>query len=295
MPLPIRPRRSALYMPGSNARALEKAKTLSADCLILDLEDAVAPDKKAEARQQVATAVSEGGFGHREVIVRINGFDTPWGEEDLKIMAPVGADAILVPKVSSAASVHDAADRLAKNGASAQTSLWVMMETPLAIFNALEIAATTTAPDCPLTCFVLGTNDLAKDTGAQLVPGRLPMVSWIQTCLAAARVHGLTILDGVYNELSDLEGFEAECQQGVTFGMDGKTLIHPRQVDPCNTAFSPAPEIVSWARKIVGVFEEPENAGKGAVQVEGRMVERLHADIAKRTIAVADAIAERTS
>lgn len=294
MLLPIRPRRSALYMPGSNARALEKAKTLSADCLILDLEDAVAPDKKAEARQQVATAVSEGGFGHREVIVRINGFDTPWGEEDLKIMAPVGADAILVPKVSSSASVHDAADRLAKNGAGAQTSLWVMMETPLAVFNALEIAETASASDCPLTCFVLGTNDLAKDTGAQLVPGRLPMVSWIQTCLAAARVHGLTILDGVYNELSDLEGFEAECQQGVTFGMDGKTLIHPRQVDPCNSAFSPAPDTVSWARKIVGVFEEPENAGKGAVQVEGRMVERLHAEIAKRTLAVADAIAERT-
>jgi len=293
MTLSIRPRRSVLYMPGSNARALEKAKTLAADCLILDLEDAVAPDKKQEARNQVAAAVSEGGFGHREVVVRINGFDTPWGEDDLAAIAPLAADAVLVPKVSSADSVRDAARRLSGAGAAPATTLWVMMETPLAMFNALEIAATAADANVPLACFVMGTNDLAKDTGAALVPGRLPMLPWLQTCLAAARVHGLTILDGVYNDLNNAEGFEAECRQGVDFGMDGKTLIHPRQVDPCNQAFSPAPDAVSWARKIADVFDKPENAGKGAVQVDGRMVERLHAEMAKRTIAISEAIEGR--
>lgn len=288
-----RPRRSVLYMPGSNARALEKARTLSADCLILDLEDAVAPDKKLDARTQVAAAVSAGGFGHREVVVRINGFDTPWGEEDLAAIAPVGPDAVLVPKVSSADAVRDAAGRLSAAG-NTDAALWVMMETPLAIFNALEIAATADEPDNPLACFVMGTNDLAKDTGAALVPGRLPMISWLQTCLAAARIHRLNILDGVYNELGDTTGLMQECRQGVDLGMDGKTLIHPNQIGPCNEAFSPAPEAIAWARKIVDVFAQPENAGAGAIQVDGRMVELLHAKIARRTIAIAEAIAERS-
>jgi len=289
----IRPRRSVLYMPGSNARVLEKAKTLAADCLILDLEDAVSPDSKLEARRQVAAAVSEGGFGHREVVVRINGFDTPWGDDDLAAIAPLGPDALLVPKVSSGAAVREAAQRLAMAGAPPAMALWVMMETPLAILNALDIATVASDADCPLTCFVLGTNDLAKDTGAALAAGRLPMIAWLQTCLAAARACGLTILDGVYNDFNDSAGFEAECRQGVELGMDGKTLIHPSQIGPCNAAFSPTAEAVSWARRIIGVFELPENAGKGALQVDGRMVERLHADIARRTIAIAEAIAAR--
>jgi len=293
MTSPHRPRRSVLYMPGSNARALEKAKTLAADCLILDLEDAVAPDKKSDARAQVAAAVSAGGFGHREVVVRINGFDTAWGEEDLAAIAPAGPDAVLVPKVSSADAVRDAAGRLAAAGG-AGAALWVMMETPLAIFNALEIAATAQEPDNPLACFVMGTNDLAKDTGAALVPGRLPMISWLQTCLAAARIHRLTILDGVYNELGDATGFMQECRQGVDLGMDGKTLIHPNQIGPCNEAFSPPADAIAWARKIVDAFAQPENAGAGAIQIDGRMVELLHAKIARRTIAIAEAIAERS-
>ncbi len=291
----IRPRRSALYMPGSNARALEKARTIDADCLILDLEDAVAPDQKDLARKQVAEAVAARAFGFREVIVRLNGFDTPWGNADLAAIAPSGPDAILVPKVSDASAVGTATAKIKAAGAPAGTALWVMMETPLGVLNAAGIAAASTAPDCPLSCFVMGTNDLAKDTRAALAPGRAPMLAWLQTCLAAARAYGLDILDGVYNAIGDAEGFEAECRQGVDLGMDGKTLIHPKQIDPCNAAFSPDPQEVDWAQLVIETFEQPENAGKGALQIDGRMVERLHADIARRTLAIADAIKARAA
>lgn len=291
----FRPRRSALYMPGSNARALEKARTIDVDCLILDLEDAVAPDQKDLARQQVAEAVAARTFGFREVVVRLNGFDTLWGDADLDAIASSGPDAILVPKVSDAAAVGAATAKIKAAGAPTGTALWVMMETPLGVLNAAEIAAASTAPDCPLACFVMGTNDLAKDTRAALVPGRAPMLAWLQTCLAAARAYGLDILDGVYNAIGDAEGFEAECRQGVELGMDGKTLIHPKQIDPCNAAFSPDPEDVDWAQRIIETFERPENAGKGALQIDGRMVERLHADIARRTLAIADAIKARAA
>ncbi|MEM1048769.1 MAG: CoA ester lyase [Pseudomonadota bacterium] len=291
----FRPRRSALYMPGSNARALEKARTIDTDCLILDLEDAVAPDQKDLAREQVAEAVAARAFGFREVIVRLNGFDTAWGDADLAAIAPSGPDAILVPKVSDASAVGTATRRIRAAGAPPGTALWVMMETPLAVLNAAEIAAASTEPDCPLSCFVLGTNDLAKDTRAALVPGRAPMLAWLQTCLAAARAYGLDILDGVYNAIGDPEGFALECRQGVELGMDGKTLIHPKQIGPCNAAFSPDPQEVDWAQRVIETFEQPENAGKGALQIDGRMVERLHADIARRTLAIAEAIRDRAA
>ncbi|WP_293860380.1 CoA ester lyase [uncultured Alsobacter sp.] len=290
----IRPRRSVLYMPGSNARALEKAKTLAADALILDLEDAVAPDAKTIARQQVTAAVAAGGFGRREVVVRINGFDTPWGEADLRAVAAVGPDAVLIPKVSSPAHVARAASQLAAAGAPATTRLWAMMETPLAMLTALPIAAAASDPANRLACFVMGTNDLAKETRARLVPGRAPFLPWLQTCLAAARAYGLDIIDGVFNGITDEGGFRAECEEGRDLGFDGKTLIHPSQIDVANAVFAPSLEEVDRARAIIAAFAQPENRDKGALQIDGRMVERLHAEIGKRTVAIADAIAART-
>ncbi|QCK84794.1 CoA ester lyase [Phreatobacter aquaticus] len=289
----IRPRRSALYMPGSNARAIEKARTLAADIVILDLEDAVAPDAKEMARGQVAAAVRQGGFGPREIMVRINGLDTPWGATDLAELAGCGADVILLPKVSDAASLIATGEALAKAGMADNTRIWAMMETPLAMLNAGSIAAAASHPATRLSGFVMGTNDLAKETGARIVPGRAPMNAWLMTCLAAARAHGLAILDGVWNEIADEAGFVRECQEARDMGFDGKTLIHPNQIAPCNAAFSPADKDVAWARIIIAAFEQPENATKGAIQIEGRMVERLHADMGKRLVAIADAIAAR--
>ena len=284
----IRPRRSALYMPGSNARALEKARTLAADCLILDLEDAVAPDAKAEARQQIATALGAGGYGRREIIIRINGFDTGWGDDDLAAMARLNPDAILVPKVSTATDIVDASAKL--DAAGADVGLWVMMEMPLAVLNAREIAETVTRTR--LQGFVMGTNDLAKEMGGQLTPGRVPFLGMLGTCVLAARAYGLAILDGVFNDIQDTDGFAAECAAGRDFGFDGKTIIHPSQIDPCNQAFSPKDEELSQARRIVDAFTLPENAGKGVITVDGRMVELLHAEIARRTVAIAEAIDE---
>ena len=288
-----RPRRSALYMPGSNARAIEKARSLAADIVILDLEDAVAPDAKAMARGQVAAAVRQGGFGPREIMVRINGLDTPWGATDLAELASCGADVILLPKVSDAASLIATGEALAKAGMADNTRIWAMMETPLAMLNAGAIAAAASHKATRLSGFVMGTNDLAKETGARIVPGRAPMNSWLMTCLAAARAHGLAILDGVWNEIADEAGFAQECQEARDMGFDGKTLIHPNQIGTCNEAFSPPPKDVAWARTIIAAFEQPDNAAKGAIQIEGRMVERLHADMAKKLVAVADAIAAR--
>ena len=289
-----RPRRSALYMPGSNARALEKAATLDVDCLLLDLEDAVAPEAKDMARTQIAEAVSARPYGNREVVIRINGLETPWGEDDLAAAVKANPDAILVPKVNGPADLQMVAHKLSLLGASADLKLWAMMETPLAMLNAAAIGACGQDPAVRLSCFVMGTNDLAKETRARLTPGRAAMTPWLMTCVAAARAGGIDILDGVYNAFQDEEGFAAECAQGVDMGMDGKTLIHPKQIAPCHAAFSPSEEEVAWARKINSLFDEPENAGKGAIQVDGKMVERLHADMGKRVIAIADALAART-
>lgn len=293
MPHSVRPRRSVLYMPGSNARALEKARTLAADALILDLEDAVAPDAKALARQQVVDAVKAGGFGPREVIVRINGLDTAWGEEDMRAVAPAGADAVLIPKVSSPAHVARAATALARAGAPDSTRLWVMMETPLAMLTALSIAATAGDPANRLACLVMGTNDLAKETRARLVPGRQAFLPWLQSCLAAARAYGIDIIDGVFNGLADDSGYRDECEQGRDLGFDGKTLIHPSQIETANAVFAPTVAEVEWARRIIAAFGVPENRDKGALQLDGKMIERLHADIGRRTVAIAEAIAAR--
>ena len=287
----IRPRRSVLYMPGANARALEKARSLPADAIIVDLEDAVAPDAKAAAREQVVAALRQGGYGHREVVMRVNAPDTPWGEDDLKAAVEAVPDAVLIPKVSDAATLTSVGHRLRRLGAPEKIRVWAMIETPLAILRCEEIARAARDVDTRLACFVMGTNDLAKETRARLVPGRAPMLPWLATAVAAARAHGLDILDGVYNGLQDEAGFRAECEQGRDLGFDGKTLIHPNQIGPANDIFAPAPEEVEEARAVIAAFAQPENRGKGVISLNGRMVERMHADIAARTVALAEAIA----
>jgi len=288
----VRPRRSVLYMPGSNARALEKARELPADCLILDLEDAVAPEAKGQAREAIVKALQSGGFGDREVLVRINGLDTRWWVEDLDAVAAAKPDAVLVPKISNPGQLQDLAARIVDMGTDPRIRVWAMMETPLAMINVGEIAAAALDSETRLAGFVMGTNDLAKDTRARLVPGRAPMLPWLMNCLAAARAFGLDILDGVYNELGNDKGFVEECRQARDLGFDGKTLIHPKQIVPCNEAFSPTPEEVDTARKMIAAFDLPENDNKGVIQIDGRMVERLHAEMARRTVAIADAIAK---
>ncbi|HEX9323081.1 MAG TPA: CoA ester lyase [Xanthobacteraceae bacterium] len=293
--MPVRPRRSVLYMPGSNARAIEKARTLAADALILDLEDAVAPDAKPAARQQVCDAVRSGGFGRREIFVRINAPDTPWGADDLAAAVAAAPDAILVPKVSTPEGLVAIGGRLAALGANPKIRIWAMMETPLAILNAKEIAAASREPSTRLAGFVMGTNDLAKDTRAKIVPGRAPMLAWLMVCVAAARSYRLDIVDGVFNDIGDAQGFARECAEARDLGFDGKTLIHPSQIESCNAAFSPSPDEVESARKILAAFDQPENFDKGVVRIDGRMVERLHAEMARRTVAIADAIAQSES
>jgi citrate lyase subunit beta / citryl-CoA lyase len=280
-------------MPGSNARAIEKARTLPADAVILDLEDSVASDAKAAARRQVMDAVTAGGFGAREVIVRINGLDTQWWLEDLNAIGKAKPDAVLVPKVSSAHHLEDVAERLVDISADQKIRVWAMMETPLAMLNARDIAAAASDVETRLTAFVMGTNDLAKETRAKIAPGRAAMLPWLMNCVAAARAFGLDILDGVYNDLADVEGFARECAEARDMGFDGKTLIHPNQIGPCNAAFSPSAEEVAQARKVIAAFDLPENRDKGVVQLDGRMVERLHADMARRTVAIAQAIEAR--
>jgi citrate lyase subunit beta/citryl-CoA lyase len=287
----IRPRRSTLYMPGANTRALEKARTLPCDAVILDLEDAVAPDAKATARVQVMAAVTARGFGAREVIVRINGLDTAWWLDDLKAAAQAAPDGVLVPKVSKPSDLRTVAEQLAAIAPFSRIELWAMIETPLAIINAAEIAAAAGDGETRLAGFVMGTNDLAKATRARMMDGRAPMVPWLATALLAAHAHGIDILDGVYNDIHDVEGFRRECVQGRDMGFDGKTLVHPNQIAPCNAAFSPTADEIEEARRIIAVFELPENHARGVVQFDGRMVERMHADIARRTVALADGIA----
>jgi citrate lyase subunit beta / citryl-CoA lyase len=289
----FRPLRSMLYMPGSNARALEKARSLDADALILDLEDAVAPDAKVAAREQVTAAVSAGGFGERTVLVRVNAGSSPWGEQDLAAAAASHPDAILVPKVSGLTDLDAAYAALDAADPARRVAVWAMIETPLAILAIREIAASASRPGSRLAGFVLGTNDLAKDTGARIVPGRAPMLPWMMLVIAAARAFGLAVLDGVYNDVDDHDGFAAECGQARDMGFDGKSLIHPRQIEAANRAFTPSSAEVAFAEAVVGAFARPENAGRGALRVDGRMVERLHAEMAARTLAMMQTIAAR--
>jgi citrate lyase subunit beta / citryl-CoA lyase len=290
----VRPRRSVLYMPGSNARAIEKARTLPVDAIILDLEDSVAPEGKIAARTQVSDAVAAGGFGAREVVVRINALDTQWWLEDLNAVAKAKPDAVLVPKVSNPGHLEDAAERLVDISADQKIRVWAMMETPLAMLNARDIAAAAADVETRLSAFVMGTNDLAKETRAAIKPGRAAMLPWLMNCVAAARAFGLDILDGVYNDLANTDGFARECNEAREMGFDGKTLIHPNQIAPCNAAFSPSAEEVAQAKKIIAAFDLPENRNKGVVQLDGRMVERLHAEMARRTVGIAQAIEARS-
>jgi citrate lyase subunit beta/citryl-CoA lyase len=286
----VRPRRSVLYMPGANKRALEKAKTLPADSLILDLEDSVAPEAKAEARDSVCAAVKAGGYGHRELVIRVNAIETPWGMDDLRAAVAAVPDAILVPKVSQPGDIVTAAKVLGSVHAPGKTRLWAMMETPKSMLNAREIAALGTEPEHRLACLVMGTNDLLKESRARALHNRIAVVPWLAMTLVAARAFGLDILDGVYNDFRDDKGFREECEHGRTLGMDGKTLIHPSQVTPCNEIFSPTDEEVTWSRAIIAAFDDPENDHKGVITVDGKMVERLHLAMAERTVAIADAI-----
>ncbi|MFE1174064.1 HpcH/HpaI aldolase/citrate lyase family protein [Streptomyces sp. NPDC058773] len=285
----LRPRRSVLYMPGANERALEKAKSLPADALILDLEDAVAPDAKADARKRVAAAAGSGEYGYREVTIRVNGPGTAWHADDLRAAAEAGPDAVVVPKVESADTVREVERALEAAGAPDRTAIWAMVETPRAMLDARAVAAASER----LTVLVMGTNDLAKELHAEHVPGRAPLLTGLSLALLAARDTGKVILDGVYNDVKNAEGFEAECVQGRQFGFDGKTLIHPSQVEPCNRAFAPSADQIAHARKIIDAFDEATREGRGVVTVDGRMIENLHVEDARRVLALAEAIAGR--
>ena len=280
----FRPRRSVLYMPSSNERALEKARSIPCDGLILDLEDAVAPDAKPAAREAACAAVRSGGYGKREVTIRVNGADTEWHAEDLAAACAAGPDAIVVPKVDSADAVHTLVAAMAEHGAPARTTLWAMLETPYAILHAEEIAGASER----LAVLVMGTNDLAKELQAEHVPGRQPLLTGLGLCLLAARATGTVILDGVYNNVKDPEGFEAECLQGRQLGFDGKTLIHPGQVEACNAAFAPSADQVEEAHGILQAWED--GAGSGVVTYNGRMVENLHVETARRVLETDEAI-----
>jgi citrate lyase beta subunit len=282
----VRPRRSVLYMPGANTRALEKARTLPADALIFDLEDAVAPEAKEAARTNVVLAAESKAYGKREIAIRCNGLGTPWGEADIEAIAKSGADAILVPKVESAAQVTHVMSLLDTAGAPTDMAVWAMMETPKGILRAEEIAGAHPR----LGLFVMGTNDLVKDMRARHTPMRLPMITALGIGMLAARAHGLAILDGVYNDIQDAAGFRAVCQQGLEMGFDGKTLIHPSQVEPCNEVFAPSAAELEMAGKIVAAFKAAQAEGKGVVTVDGRMIENLHVEQAERALALASAI-----
>ena len=288
----VRPRRSVLYMPGSNQRALDKARSIPADALILDLEDAVAPDAKVQARETVCKAVKLGGYGQREVIIRVNALETPWGAEDLMAACDAEPDAILVPKVHRPGDIISAAKVLQAKHANPRTKLWAMMETPMAIVNVHDIAAVGTEPHHRLACMVMGTNDLLKESRARALHNRFAVVPWLAMTIVAARAYGLDVLDGVYNDFKDEKGLREECEHGRTLGMDGKTLIHPSQVAPTNEIFSPTAEEVAWSRKIIAAFAQTENAKKGVITVDGKMVERLHMVMAERVVAIAETIAE---
>ena len=286
MTRPVRPRRSVLYMPGSNLRALEKARSLPADGLIFDLEDAVAPESKDQARTAVCDALRAGGYGHRETILRVNGLATPWGHDDLAAAATSGADAVLLPKVESAASVRQALAVLDQAGAPSNLPVWAMMETSLGMLRAEEIASASPR----LTGFVMGTSDLAKELHAAHTPLRLPMITALGLCLLAGRAFGLTLLDGVHLDLADEDGYVASCEQGRDLGFDGKTLIHPKQIDAANRTFAPDEDALAQAQEIIAAHEAAVAEGKGVVVVDGRLIENLHVDDAKRQMQLAQAI-----
>jgi citrate lyase subunit beta / citryl-CoA lyase len=283
-----RPRRSVLYMPGANPKALGKAKTLPTDVVILDLEDAVAPDAKHEARAAVAAAVRAGGYGKREVIIRVNALASIWGADDLDAAVLAGPDAILFPKISSVEEVVAASDAMDALGAPPTMGIWAMIETPLAILDIKAIAASSTKTR--LCAFVMGTNDLAKETRARQTPDRAPFWFALSASVTAARLYGLAIIDGVYNDIADTDGFVRTCEQGLNFGFDGKTLIHPSQIGPCNDVFAPSADEVIHARAVIAAFDAPENTGKGVLKVDGKMTEILHRDMALQTVAIHEAI-----
>jgi citrate lyase subunit beta / citryl-CoA lyase len=287
----IRPRRSPLFMPGSNARALEKARNLPADVIILDLEDSVAPDAKGLARDQIAQAIGAKGFGKREVWVRTNSLDTPWWADDSAMAGKARPDGILVPKVSSVEDLKAIGDRLSAINADPSIKVWAMIETARAVLDADRLAGAPRDPKTRLAGFVFGPNDIARETRIRMMPGRAAMLPMITHCILATRAHGLEIFDGPYSDFSNVDGFGQECTQGRDLGFDGKTLIHPGQIEACNAIFTPPAEEVAHARKIIAAFEQSENVSRGAIRLDGQMVERLHADMARRTIAIADAIA----
>ena len=280
-----RPRRSVLYMPGANARALDKARTLPADALILDLEDAVAPAAKEQARRQVVAALAAGGYGRRELAVRLNGLDTPWGADDVAAIARSGFDAVVLPKVESAGMLADLRHRLTAAGAPAVLPLWAMIETPRGVLKVAEIAQSP-----GLACLVIGTSDLTKELRARHTAGRLPLLTALGLCLLAARAHGLAILDGVHLDIQDAQGFAEACRQGAELGFDGKTLIHPAQIEAANAAFGPSADAVAEARRILAAFAVAEAEGKGVALLDGRLIENLHVAEARRTLALAQAM-----
>jgi citrate lyase subunit beta/citryl-CoA lyase len=286
MPKTARPRRSVLYMPGSNARALEKAKSLPADGLILDLEDAVAPDAKDSARLQVCHAVKDDGYGLREIIIRVNGLATPWGYEDIAAASKSGADAILLPKVESADAIRHMESIMRANGAPDCMAIWAMMETPRSVLASEQIANSTPR----MECLVMGTSDLAKELDCAHTRERLPFITSLGLCLLAARGYGLAILDGVYLDLKDEAGFEFACRQGAEMGFDGKTLIHPNQVAKCNEVFTPRPDDVEWSRKIIAAHAAAAARGEGVAVVDGKLIENLHVESAERLVKMAEAI-----
>jgi citrate lyase subunit beta/citryl-CoA lyase len=284
-----RPRRSALYMPGANTRALDKGRSLPADCLILDLEDSVAADVKDQARENIQTALKQGGYGYRELVIRINPLSSPWGYEDLTSAAKSRADAVLLPKVESADIVRQAESVLNMAGAPPDMAIWAMMETPIGMLHAEEIAASSPR----LNCLVMGTSDLAKDLRASHTPDRMPMLTSLGLCLLAARAYGLAILDGVHLDLRDDEGLAYSCRQGLALGFDGKTLIHPRTLAIANEIFAPSQEEVDWSHKIIEAHAAAVAEGKGVAVYEGKLIENLHVENAKRMVALAEAIAAR--
>ncbi len=285
-PTDLAPRRSVLYMPAANTRALEKARDIPADAIIFDLEDAVAPDAKPAARDQAVAAVTSGTYGRRELTIRCNGLDTPWGSADLAAVAQAGPAAVVIPKVSGAEHLDEVCRHLDAAGAAGHIRIWAMVETPVALFNVRAIAGHER-----VSMLVMGTNDLVKELRAQQVPGRAPLIPYLSMALLAAREAGVFIVDGVYNDVRDPDGFLAEARQGFELGFDGKTLIHPSQVEPTNRLWAPTEEAVEHAGRVIAAFEAAVAEGRGVVTVDGRMIENLHVDTARRTLAVADAIA----
>ena len=282
-------KRSVLAMPGSNARALEKGKTVPADVLMFELEDGVAQSAKALARDQVAAAVKGGGYGDRQIVVRVNARGSEWYKADVAAIAPAGPDAIVIPKVNARDDILKAAADMIAAGAPLRTRLWAMIESPRAIFDVEKIASAADDSASRLEVLVLGPNDIAKSTRARLTPGREGLLSWLSSAVLAARLHGVDIIDGIYNDFNDEDGLRREAEQGRDLGMDGKMLIHPAQIDPVNEVFAPSAAEIEFARQIIAIFDEPENADRGVVQIDGQMVERLHLDIARRTLALVEA------